>query len=367
MFVFRQVLIVSCCVALLAEGIVATGPGAVAEKVLQAPERLLRRESDDARGAPGTHKDEKNGTAGPKMLAVLLSGVKAHFILNPLVDQVVAPVVRQGYKVHLFLSLVNASKGGPYKGVVGHPCVDPSIANLTREKFAAHVAGAVRSAGGELMHLQQPDTCEPIDPVPEDYRRLRRWRTTQELWGKARAMEREKFAGSQYTFVLWTREDQYWFQPLDLRSFERPLSSPGGASGSVAKAKMYTRNCALFSGLSDKVVLFERAAAEKMLHLYSEFYENKAPLLEQGESAEAFIKLCATLKNVEWEKGRTWFRRLPSLDAQFVRPTNTSGASICLKPYYAGDCLAQGGLSAQAVQPPRCGEKAKLPSNAETE
>lgn len=340
------------------------------EPLVASSQRLLRRESSDDDATPkATTTPQAKAIPEPasRRLAILIAGVKPHFLLTPLVEQVVKPSVQKGYKVDFYLSLVDLSKGGPYKGTIGHPCVDPAIANLTHEDFKAHVQGAVQGAGGELMELIQLTYSEPIDNPPEGYSRLRdyppvtvetgknvlrRWRSIQALWDMARLNEREKFPGHAYNFVLWAREDQYWFSPFDVRSFERDTNG--------TRPKMYTRNCNLYSGISDKVILFERSAADKMLKLYTEFYQNKEPMLDQGESAEAFIKLSATLKKVEWEHGRIAFKRLPSLDAQFVRATSKSKVKICLKPYYAGDCLQQWGLPPGVLQPPRCDDRHSL-------
>jgi hypothetical protein len=63
------------------------------------------------------------------------------------------------------------------------------------------------------------------------------------LWQQVETHEKEKGAGFQYSYVMFIRDDAYWFKDFDL---DLMLQITGGRRHSAAEAKCFRLRCRLY-------------------------------------------------------------------------------------------------------------------------
>ena len=289
-----------------------------------------------------------------RTVAVFIAGLRIRFILRSFVQHVVQAAVRDGFTVHVYLSLVEFD---PEKAFymwhrVGHGYErlgpDPETGNLSSVEFRRCTREAIVAAGGQLLHFDSPRKPEKLDPLPEPtsfrgrmkqyspYARdagrnvLRMWKARERMWNVSRAVERENNA--VYQFVVWTRDDAFWLGPIQLCAF------PTATSGNV----LYSRNCLWFGGINDKTVVMGRKAAAAVMVAYTAFWNPRLSL--GGENAEQYLMWLARQQRV-LVRGID-FALLPSTDCMVVAKTR----QLCLKRFYS--CL----LTLPPWSPAFCGE-----------
>ena len=284
-----------------------------------------------------------------RTVAVFISGLRIRFILGSFVQHVVWAAVRDGFAVHVYLSLLGLDpRRRTYtyatqysdERILGE--ADPRTGLLAPHSFDQHVRESIEKAGGELIYYEHLKT-EALDELPEGpifHKRLSQyspyksqsgkailklWRARELMWNSSVALEARYNA--QYRFVLWTRDDAFWPSPIQLRYFLNETDPK----------TVYGRNCATYGGINDKTVLLGRQAAPQMMTAYSAFF-NPTWNLETGNAEQYLLKLAQvrtgdmvpqtrpTVKQVS-------FAYLPSLDAMANRRTR----QICIKMFYA--CL----------------------------
>merc|ERR1712050_392253 len=105
---------------------------------------------------------------------------------------------------------------------------------------------------------------------------------------------------------MWLRGDARWTRRLgDVRNL---LSMPN------ASRSVWSKDCNLWGGINDKVVLAGRIAAETIFALYDMFFQ--APALTCAWNAEVFIKKVATAKGLRHEL--LPHQQLPFGDAMYI-------------------------------------------------
>eukprot|EP00929_Paragymnodinium_shiwhaense_P074763 TRINITY_DN38263_c0_g1_i3.p1 TRINITY_DN38263_c0_g1~~TRINITY_DN38263_c0_g1_i3.p1 ORF type:complete len:448 (-),score=106.58 TRINITY_DN38263_c0_g1_i3:4-1347(-) len=349
-------------------------PGSTAEEPnlvvhRRSPERrrpVVRREQGPEEARQGHHR-----VAAQLSLAVSLTGLTSRLILKSAVEQVVQPSVQtHSVQVDFFVDLVQieASKTHFHLKTLQRFVKDPDVPEDGASIYE-YIRSSVSQAGGELVYYRHADKDEKIQPVPAWTKKrfmayspcctsaglgvLRRFQQMQRNWGEIKAYEER--SGGKYDYVLATREDQHWSWPLDLRSFaareaaaaaRRCGAGVDGAAGKAAEVQrqcadeptMYMKACRLWgSGFSDKVMLLNRAAAERFLgSLYSSYFKKEEATTEMNTTGGAESYQAAYARHVGVKYVHADFRQLSALDAQYAH--FHSGVHLCLKDYYVGDC-----------------------------
>jgi len=280
-------------------------------------------------------------------IAVLMTGLKGRLVLESTLVKVLRWNVGAGYRMHVFAHFVDKFGFSAYISNLPPARPDPVLLKVgpRPQAFAEWFRSKVESTGAKVVHFSQQRPHEHIDPLPDFARKrwgdynpfftdgkgfagrnlLRRYKSAEMLWNLTRRSE--KLHHIQYEFVLWIRDDPYWIQPLDLRSFPKPP---------YERPRMYTRDCALYNGFNDKTLLLDRKAAPFMLSLYSTFYNNSDPRLAFSTGAEVFVTQVADIKGVD--SFTVPFSRVSNIDAEFYT-TKEGHVGVCLKELYAWNCL----------------------------
>jgi len=284
---------------------------------------------------------DEGGVAGT--LAVIITGTADRLILGSKLQRIIEPAVNQGWAVDLYLSVVRhgAASNTSWQPVTG------MAENMESKNFTSkeQLETAVRRAGGRFVFDHPDSNAEEVDssmPVETPMRFtqypvnssqigknvLRRFQTLEFLMGLAATTERS--TGTNYDFVLVTRDDDFWLGPLNLTEFK----AEGNSS-----FKIFSKDCKAWSGINDKTLLFGRDAAENvLLRLYSDFWM-KNDELEWSYNAEGFLQSFVKLKGII--SVPVPFARLPTCDSIFVR--NADGtAGLCQKGFYLCDGLPEG-------------------------
>ena len=245
--------------------------------------------------------------------------------------QVILPCVRDGFEVHVYLSLVgHQNRTVAYEGFGIVP--DPETARLSAHDFLEYLRLGIRGVGGHLTYYEHLHGPEPLDALPADdaFRGrmqqyspysdsrgravLRVWKARERMWRVAQGIERQR--GVLYQFVLWTRDDAFWIGQVRLRRF------PQAVGGNV----LFSRDCRRWGGINDKTVLLGRAAAPALMTAYRSFWD---PGMDGTVNAEQYLKHLAVRRNVQLQP--VPFALLPSLDAMVSNETQAP----CIKWFYS--------------------------------
>jgi len=309
------------------------------------------------------------GSAKRGRLAVVVSGLQERLLWRSKVERVVAPTVRAGHSVDVYLEVVASGASGRRfatadpKGQVRSPEADV-------ENLGSALAQSITNAGGRLAHFRVRQELEELSlPAGEAAERLpkhlfqyspltdplgknvlRRYQTTERLANLSAA------SGEEYDFVLWTRDDDHWLGPLDLGRF---------LADSKAPWRMYSKACLRFNGINDKTLLFGREAAKAMLgRLYTDFWLPEKSL--EVQNAERFVEAFALVKGVE--SVPVPFGQLPTADSVFVRAAPGAEARLCQKDRYLCALGPPGLPSGQGFERPSpCGTQGSGESAAEVQ
>lgn len=269
-------------------------------------------------------------TSNGHTLAVLVCGLQTRLTSLSKVRQVVEPAVAQGFQVSVYMELV----------LTGYENDGYSSNSTYAEvhEFAHALEQKISGAGGRLEFLDlKKDNDEAAihasvaikPPEKSDIGRsvMRRVLSLQRLWERAQEAEP--------SFVLVTRDDDYWIAPLDLKSF---LNRPD------CQNTVFTKNCLQFGGLNDKTFLFGGSAARRTLdNIFDEYWDAEFNV----GNAERFWARRAQLKGVSTTG--VPLHELPTAGALFqtqhgVRTQCLRGSHLC--PF--------GDLNATGSMPPRC-------------
>ena len=271
-----------------------------------------------------------------RTIAVFITGLRSRFLLNTILQHLIYGCVRDGWAIHIYLSLIGFNMSqGEYKGFRIAP--DPNTVRMNNTIFNTHIRKSIRAAGGDLIFYEHRHGPEKLDPLPTEpgsyiFRKrlsqyspyynaigraiLRLWKSRELMWNASLAYERAR--GVQYARVLWTRDDAYWVQSLDLTNFTDPNA-------------LYTRNCVTYHGINDKTIMLGREAAPALMTAYSAFWNKTLPL--ESQNAERYLMYLAKARGVVVRYVK--FQRLPTLDAM----VDKSNQQICIKKYYS--CLLE--------------------------
>jgi hypothetical protein len=187
---------------------------------------------------------------------------------------------------------------------------------------AIHASLAIQNLTGAHRFEQYPPEKSDIGQNV-----MRRVLSLQRLW--RRAQEQEP------SFVLVTRDDDYWLAPLNLELF---------LNRSDCQNSVFYKSCLQFGGLNDKTFLFGGSAARRTLDkIFDEFWD---PELDVG-NAERFWAARAQLKGVNTTG--VPLEELPTAGAVFQRQDGVH--TQCLHSYYL---CPFGDMNATGSMPPRC-------------
>jgi len=130
----------------------------------------------------------------------------------------------------------------------------------------------------------------------------------------------------EYDHYLVMRDDSYWFAPLDLSSFP---TVPGKSDSEI----VYAKDCPSWGGVNDKVFLFGREAAKRiLLNVFTDFLMDD-PRLET-KNAEQYWKAYFEIKGVL--PVEVPFSMLQTADGIYHQ-NNDGSRAICIKKVYLCD------------------------------
>jgi len=266
-------------------------------------------------------------------LAVLVVGLQSRLTFVSKLTHVMEPAVAQGYNVLVYVELVKSGfESGkwwnPPSNLTSGSYTDmPDLEHVLRQKIEAAGAhleifhlvegndDAVIKASLELGmedHVERFSYYSPFQStVGQNV--MRRFLSLQRLWGNE-AWKQDP------SFVLVTRDDNFWLGPLNLDLF---LHMPNSSE------TVYSKDCKSFKGINDKTLLFGRTAAKRGIRgLFKNFWDKDASL--QTKNAETFWQAHLQLCNVT--STPVPLQSLPTADAvyQMVQGQRTQ----CLRKFY---------------------------------
>lgn len=258
-------------------------------------------------------------------------------LFNGTVQRVIAPLVREGHPVHVYISLVDVADDHPYQAIRRREREVPATVNLTWMQLQQHYAQMVAEVGGCLVCFSISGESESLPKISTEFpwsqrmrqyppqkssigrNVLRLWKSREQLWEHGNVAEKELRV--QYSLVMWVRDDTHWVG--DLGSMTGLLTSVN------VTRTLWTKNCKEFYGINDKVALMGRQAADVMLRAWSS-YQQPVPALE-SLNAEQFLLRLAQSRHLDLIKLEQ--KTLPSGDAMYVG----GDEAICLvRKYWCG-------------------------------
>lgn len=251
-------------------------------------------------------------------VAVFMSGVPERVLVMPFLENVVRVNADRGVAVDLFLSMAAhpATGSALYASASGESdwlqqetadryTVDPAMRDIRRGEGTAATASILKSlcflaqASGVVHCEGHVEASTPL-VLPDDslhessisyyspfttqagMHLLRRWRSLESLWQRARNVEVAR--GYNYSQALVVRDDAYWGAPYFL-DYNELVEDP---------SILFTIPCLTSHGFNDKVLHMGRQAADTMMNTYSAWMHGDEALLRDSRSAEEFIYRLAT-------------------------------------------------------------------------
>ncbi|GAX22151.1 hypothetical protein FisN_39Lh018 [Fistulifera solaris] len=182
-------------------------------------------------------------------VAVVIAGTHQRFMFSTALQHVLAPLVRQSHNVDLYLSLTTGkAKAYRFAGAF-HP--DPLLEGKNETELRETITREVQNVGATVQTLLVSEQIEiendplifhmykqfkkklpnehPLEYFPAldirndevrarnkvgNHNFLRLFRAIENLWESV--IERERAGGKQYDYVLFLRDDSYWFRDFHL-------------------------------------------------------------------------------------------------------------------------------------------------------
>jgi len=277
--------------------------------------------------------------------AVFVCGLQTRLAFVSKLTHVIEPAVARGYTVVVYMELTKAgfesgSWNAPPSSLSTSPYANmPDFHSVLRQKI--HAAGAHLEI---LDHREGSDTAairaflkrgrkarfpslnhdSPFDPLIGVMRRVL---PLQRLWRSARKQDP--------SFVLVTRDDNYWLGPLNLDLF---------LHRSNYRESVYSKNCTSQEGIDDSTLLFGGSALRQMSKLFWD-----TVIASQIRNTDTFWRSYVRLYNVS--SAPVSFRFLPTADA--VYQVADGARTQCLREYRP---CAHGNFEAEDPIPPTCVE-----------
>jgi len=277
------------------------------------------------------------GAASHKSKVMLtISGLRRRLVVNSTLEHVIKALVQDGHAVHVYMSIVDKPDNNSWLKVRLLEHEVPEHRGLTLEELRPRLIALVEGAGGCMMCLflkSKPEVLPSIPDTPiinarmQQYRPLltnvgrnvlRVWQVRQRLWD--RAQQAERLLHSRYALAMWVREDTQWTSRLlDIRPL---LRRPKAAS------TVWSKGCATWGGLNDKVVLSGRHAADTMFRAYDRFFKQTGPSLAARNSEEFLMKMANV--HAELQTIVLSHEKLPFGDAMYIgSPTPYCFVKLC--------------------------------------
>mmetsp|Transcript_98186 Transcript_98186/g.278011 ORF Transcript_98186/g.278011 Transcript_98186/m.278011 type:complete len:364 (-) Transcript_98186:55-1146(-) len=227
-------------------------------------------------------------------IAIFVPGIQDRFLLSSKLLNVIIPLFEQGYAVDVFIHLVASSY---QNGAVNIP-----IAGSTPGKYV-NVTSLCELLQAKIKYVANLAHCrllEHNDDVSEQVKiaidsgltRFRGYnlqtRTGRNVVRRFLALQHlmeVSTSSGEYDHYLVTRDDSYWFAPLNMSALPN-TSSPNN---------VYFTNCLGWGGVNDRVFLFGRESAKKvLLNVFTDFLM-KDPRLAT-DNAESYWKAYLEIK-----------------------------------------------------------------------
>jgi len=242
-------------------------------------------------------------SGGSRMVAVIMTGLKRRLLLESFIKHVVKRLASLGYKVHVYLSLVEASSYGDFQQGRKSVEVPTAIANLSGRDFQDVVREKITEAGGCVAELSVQGS-EVIPFFPDGFKHqmlseyppwkgevgrnvLRTWKSREVLWKAAKCNERSM--GEQYAMSMWARPDTFWMG--DLVDPTAMMARPNASNA------LWTKNCHNWGGINDKVALMGRQAADKMFDAYTMWLDARVNIV--ATNSEGFLSTLAKMNGIQ--------------------------------------------------------------------
>jgi len=223
---------------------------------------------------------------GSQLIALVTSGVIRRLWLHSVPHHVVAPLVAQGHKVHLYMS-INMDMGAT--GLSGSvSLIDPILHNMTSTQACGVIRTMYEAAGAQIMLLECVDRPPRLSDVQMKYvnssghfgMRLgiqRHWSVWDRLWKAAEEHERSpNLRPAKYTLVWYMKDDTAFYKPFDLNRMLVAI----GVNASNPTPFIVTVYCPFFGPgaghLNDNTVILDRRAISALDTFYLEMIA-KAP------------------------------------------------------------------------------------------
>lgn len=275
-----------------------------------------------------------------KRAAILVVGVKDRFYPLPGLKHVVAPAVRAGYQVDYFVLLIsNLARSAFSKDWLRPiPVANPSVANLTGRSLQDYVAKYAKHFGAHRAHVYLLESDVRADPFPEHWSRwfgrssgastmffneLMRLKKIEMLWNYTAQSQ----ADGEYSRVLVTRDDAFWIDDVHLDHFSDPWTVYSTDFAGLCCKPATTPDLLV---PSDRVFVMHGRVAARFLALYTEYYRNPSPALDEVNSVEHFQLTLARSMGFRWEIVRQdWFPFFLAMHTKGRHPARPP--SLCLR------------------------------------
>jgi len=273
-------------------------------------------------------------------IAILTTGTEARFIQPSKVDQLIKPLVDQGYRVDVYIQLVARGYESSTRWALNE--IQAARDNFSLPSFQS----SVEQAGARLKHAEllsgQP-TLTPSEssiteanypwlskvmsqysPLSSNIKKqnaglnvLRRYSSLTAMVEKSASVEKaDQF---QYDMFLVTRDDDYWMRALDLTNVR---SDPEKA------VSVYSKNCYTWNGINDKTLLFGRTAAHAIItHFMEKFIDPEMGKIFISRNAQAAESILQVITDFSGMKSKPLpFDQIPTV----IATSDQMQASLCI-------------------------------------
>lgn len=309
-----------------------------------------------------TPREPSRLTPHGRRLAVLVCGLQTRLTLESKLTHVIEPAVAQGFEVFVYMELV---KTGFESGAWFYPPSGQSNNSYANVSDLKHLLDETLSAAGarvEVLDLKEGNDDDTINasvregnrtglamrrfngthgypPAVSPFGRnvMRRLLSLQRLWQSARKHDP--------SFVLVTRDDDFWLGPLNLSLF---------LNSTDAQETVFSKGCRNWCGMNDKTLLLGGAAADRALSkIFDNFWDPDESL--NKKNAERFWLAYVGLHNIT--STPVPFQLLPTADVAFQA---VNGSSVeCLRGLYL--CAFDASTLSGPIPPVCLGEESMLP------
>lgn len=284
------------------------------------------------------------------MVAMLTTGLVDRFIWKSKLTRVVVPVIQQGHGIDVYIQLVASGgqtaiawKAGAESRREVSPDFDPTRLETNLLEEGGRLMSLEIFNKSENVYLPPNGSWEAQDKVMYQYSPyktkagvnvVRRYQALYGLIEKLQVVEtRDDF---RYTWILVTRDDDFWLGDLDLSVFYSQQQ----------KGVVFSKDCLNWGGMNDKTLLFGRNAATTIITAFANDW------WKQGEVENAEQLLLMIANRTGMVSVPVPIKQLPTSDAMYERSWDGISSTLCLRSFYECDYIKDTLLETE--RPPSC-------------